>query len=875
MEEDVSTDLLERALGNPPFPWQRRLLARFLDGDLPAALDVPTGLGKTAVIGVWLVARAMGAKVPRRLVYVVDRRAVVDQATDEAEQLREVVEESVELKTGLALERRLPISTLRGQHVDNRDWLADPSSPAIILGTVDMIGSRLLFEGYGVSRKMRPYHAGLLGADSLIVLDEAHLVAPFERLIETIASGRDADARDLGPREHVPPLRIMSLSATGRAHGPGALVLGADDRANSVVEKRLTAIKRLVVRDAVEPKALPEALASEAWTLSQSGDRAVRCIVFCDRRDDARKVAELLRARAKKEGKPIENPELFVGGRRLYERAAAATWLRERGFFAGSDARPTLPTFVVATSAGEVGVDLDADQTVMDLVAWERMVQRLGRVNRRGEVHAKVVVVPAPTDERRALVDAARGVIDELPLGPDGARDASPGALVALKARAVEDDALAARIAAASTPPVLHPPLTRAVVEAWSMTSLEVHSGRPEVAPWVRGWVEDEEPQTTIVWRDALPLRDAPDGRKRLLGPTELESFLEGAGAELIEKLETETWRAVEWLAERIDAVSERKADESSDALRRGDVVAVIVEGEREPRELVGASLDKRQRDDLTRELVGAVLIVDARLGGLAAGLLDGTSAEARDVTNIDEARVPVRVSRVTDPAARSGDAKKWRVEARIPVARNEQEETAWLLIESRIAEAAESEEGRSTSARAQGLDEHEEWTEREAERLATRLGLSAAHREVLCAAARLHDEGKKAKRWQRAFGAPESEILAKTTGRPNVRLLDGYRHELGSLPHAEKHERVKALDEPLRELCLHLIAAHHGNARPVIRTDGAEEPPTRLMERAREIALRFARLEKEWGPWGLAWWEAVLRAADQQASRKNDERGE
>lgn len=56
-----------------------------------------------------------------------------------------------DLKTALGLgDRSLPISTLRGQFVDNRDWLADPAAPAIVVGTVDMIGSRLLFMGYGV-----------------------------------------------------------------------------------------------------------------------------------------------------------------------------------------------------------------------------------------------------------------------------------------------------------------------------------------------------------------------------------------------------------------------------------------------------------------------------------------------------------------------------------------------------------------------------------------------------------------------------------------------------------------------------------------------------------------------------------------------------
>lgn len=73
----------------------------------------------------------------------------------------------------------------------------------------------------------------------------------------------------------------------------------------------------------------------------------------------------------------------------------------------------------------------------------------------------------------------------------------------------------------------------------------------------------------------------------------------------------------------------------------------------------------------------------------------------------------------------------------------------------------------------------------------------------------------------------------------------------------------------------LHLIAAHHGFARPVIGTRGCEDkPPSVLEAKAAEIALRFACLQAKWGPWGLAWWEALLRAADQQASRENEARG-
>jgi CRISPR-associated endonuclease/helicase Cas3 len=148
-----------------------------------------------------------------------------------------------------------------------------------------------------------------------------------------------------------------------------------------------------------------------------------------------------------------------------------------------------------------------------------------------------------------------------------------------------------------------------------------------------------------------------------------------------------------------------------------------------------------------------------------------------------------------------------------------------------------------------------------------------------LALAASLHDEGKRAPRWQRAFRAPREKddggadkVFAKTRGPINPAILDGYRHEFGSLPYLEKNAGFEALPEDWRDLVLHLVAAHHGQARPLIRTQSCEDaPPSALEERARNVALRFARLQNRWGPWGLAWWEALLRAADQQASREND----
>jgi len=77
-----------------PLRWQCRLFERMQSGEIPRVCDLPTGLGETSVIPIWLVAlanQAQGGSVtlPRRLVYIVNRQTVVDQATPEAKRPRQ------------------------------------------------------------------------------------------------------------------------------------------------------------------------------------------------------------------------------------------------------------------------------------------------------------------------------------------------------------------------------------------------------------------------------------------------------------------------------------------------------------------------------------------------------------------------------------------------------------------------------------------------------------------------------------------------------------------------------------------------------------------------------------------------------------------
>jgi CRISPR-associated endonuclease/helicase Cas3 len=575
--------------------------------------------------------------------------------------------------------------------------------------------------------------------------------------------------------------------------------------------------------------------------------------------------------------------------------------------------------------AGEVGIDLDADHLVGDLVTWERMVQRLGRVNRRGDGDATIVVVkqpdPKPTKvEENALkkpqterekkdlkviaayeakLEKARSLSKPFELLPKDERgiDVSPAALRDLKlstqpnpADAEDDKLRAARRATlerATSEVPLRPALSRPVVDAWAMTSLPEHTGRPKIQPWLRGWVEDE-PQTTVVWRRHLPLERGERETPRKV----IHDFFDAAPPHTSEMLETETRQVVAWLKKRAEAIAKNQSNPKKAAagsppptLPPLEPFAIILDGDGE---MLGLPMtvsvllatldDKKDRELLERRLADSTLVVDARFAGLSAdGLLDDLEVEAPQTLDADKDWLPpingepaIRFRVCTSDHIPQASVGGWRHRLRVPLERSDEGEPQWwLIVEKWRNDSATADDGASSAL--QTLARHQEAAVLKAKAISERLSLPESYAKMLEVAARLHDEGKRSENWQKAFRAPAAGgPFAKTPGPINQTLLDGYRHEFGSLPALAGDDEFKSFpNEELRDLALHLVAAHHGFARPLIGSAGcADAPPSLLEERAREAALRFVRLQRRWGPWGLAWWESLLRAADQQASR-------
>ena len=192
-----SFDTVFRELtGHAPREYQVRLARRLLEGRPPTVIEVPTGMGKTlAVMPAWLYALAADLEQVReqggtrriwlRLHLVVDRRAVVDTAFTAAGHLRDGLASPTSpavswlagaLRTGVGPSRSpLEVLRLRGGLEDRPEHTRFPACPTIVLGTLDMTVSRLLFRGYQLSARRRSIDAALTGTDSLWVLDEAHL----------------------------------------------------------------------------------------------------------------------------------------------------------------------------------------------------------------------------------------------------------------------------------------------------------------------------------------------------------------------------------------------------------------------------------------------------------------------------------------------------------------------------------------------------------------------------------------------------------------------------------------------------------------------------------------------------------------------------
>lgn len=911
-----------------PFPWQQRLTTQVLSrGIWPKVIDLPTGTGKTAVLDTAVfVLAALPAIFPRRIVFVIDRRIVVDQVYKRAQQIQDrieaghspILQKVRDRLRALSGGKPLGIAALRGGIPIDNEWTHRPDQPWVMVSTIDQFGSRLLFRGYGVTPGMRPIHAGLAGNDCLVILDEVHLSVPFA---ETLAQVAELNTGTL-PRR----FGVVEMSATPSDEFAERFTLDpvADLSECEELRCRVKAVKRAELVDVGSHGELPSVVAKLIKTInnSQPDGRICSVGVVVNRVRVARETHQALVEAGYKSYlitgrmRPLDRIEII-------DRIAPAV-------DPDSEQRPDSLTVVVATQAIEVGADFSFDALITECAAVDSLRQRFGRLDRRGRYFArtgvsahawiigpKTVVTSSKPDP--IYGDSTKITWKELKRrAKKGPVDVSPCSLMDFPNGAIAPKASA-------------PLLLNTYMDAWTQTNPEPIV-QPSVEWFLHGIDQDRAatPDVSILWRFDMTsevLRQVPPRQAEFL-----QVPIDAAKSWLSNCEEVDVTDITQMRIEGNYSYSSSLGNAEGNGCLRWEGFGKIPD-------YVGV-------DEIRP---GDILIVDPNRGGLNAGTWDPSSTTpVTDLGDVGQVAYGRKATMRLDPRLLNSisiplpaDEVDSNFPARIRISRwmkqwvadsdnlpdwvyktigrlgsnfdytavglnDESSGNGYYILTARnadtehpVVEAATmdgSDESGSFIGTGVTLARHLDGVGIRAGNIAERLGLEPGFVNDLRLAGRLHDLGKVDSRFQEQLVGGDlvalemhNEPLAKSLPgvRRTWRYPTGMRHEVASVAMILSNVEVLSVAND-KDLVLHLVGTHHGWGRPLLPIIEDPEPQILTYEfdghamtansdleessLALEMADRFWRLVGRYGYHGLAWLEAILRLADHQQSARESE---
>lgn len=542
--------------GSAPYEWQCLAATH----GLPDVLSVPTGLGKTEIVLAWAWRLLMDRRLePLHLIYCLPMRSLVTQT---AQRLKIYFD---------ALNAKNPkidvaVHQLMGGAIDD-EWVGHPDKPWVLVGTQDQLLSRALNRGYAMSRFEWPVHFGLLNNDCRWLIDEVQLMGPGLWTTSQL---------DWMRRKRFPSLKpclttwmsatvgTSFLSTTDRVRDAfaepsneqiafeGKLKIALDGDAGL---NWWRAAKRPLAwwqPDASAPKpgggrkrraTKPVTVTPDVIAGSVKAKHVARTLtlVICNTVDMARAVFGALSS--------INHKVLLTSRFRREDRAQHEERLidfdtkRKNGSLPKND--PGL--ICVSTQVVEAGVDISAHRLFTELAPWPSMLQRLGRLNRRGDdqdARAWVWETPKEGGNKKrerigpyeaADIDCAKKLVEAfVPLSQDKAFSEAIARLNTDNQKEVTE-ALQPRLS----------PLPRALdVHGLFSTERDVHGGFTDVSAFVRG--TDPDLDVTVFWRDWSG--DSPPRGDDLDGPL-LEPAKEGCPVSFVRVQKMlESSKAKAWL---------------------------------------------------------------------------------------------------------------------------------------------------------------------------------------------------------------------------------------------------------------------------------------------------------------------------------------
>lgn len=426
-------------MGLSPHPWQLALAAH--DKCTDRLIRIPTGFGKTlGVLCAWLHHRVDCAnhEWPARLVWCLPMRVLAEQIKHEIGQVldrRGLLWDGIEDHNG-----KVGVHVLMGG-VGHDDWHLHPEHPAVLIGTQDMLLSRALNRGYASPRARRPMEFGLLNQDCLWVMDEVQLMDVGLATSGQLQAFRNQDERS---GKSLRPSRTWWMSATLQ---PEWLALSPETRdlAASLTgnQFRIAPEQRTgLLWDGVTKPCHLIPLADASELAQRVAQRHIACGSGAN--GPTLVVVNTVRTALDVHSQLSQHPDLTGADLRLvhsrFRPVERAAWRDQ--FLTRPACAPGTNRIIVATQVIEAGVDISAGLLITELAPWTSLVQRFGRAARWGGSAEIDVIDFQHSSDKAALpyalaeLDAARTALTLLegvaPLQLEAFEEAHPELLAQL-----------------------------------------------------------------------------------------------------------------------------------------------------------------------------------------------------------------------------------------------------------------------------------------------------------------------------------------------------------------------------------------------------------------------------------------------------------
>ena len=810
-----------------PYSYQQALAEQ----DWPDVLIAPTGLGKTAAVVLswaWKHVSVDQHKAPRRLAYCLPMRTLVDQTEKNIKKwLKRLLEANPDWKPRLP-DPNTDIHILMGG-VDETPWFKKPEKTAILIGTQEMLLSRALMRGYAMNRFRWPVDFALLHNDTQWVFDEVQLMR----------SGLATSAQLEGfRRKFLTEVPAQSLWTSATLHPEWLKTVDfhehpktwkvphdfPEDQNSSRIRRLIDAPKPITKSQLTlsstkkeELSNYAEALASETVSMHEKNHLTLLVVNTVAR-------AQEVHAAIQKKGFSPDRLALVHSRFRPADRRTQMKKLPEPG--------EEKDLIVVATQAIEAGVDFSAAAMLTELASTSSIVQRLGRVNRYGELNnrgggkVRWVDIAGKDDKDTEILSAPY----------------SPQELEICRERiAVLNDARSSYL----PPPKPDDCISQSVVRSKDLNDLydtdpDLTGFDVDISPYIR---DSEDTDIRVFWRD-LSNQQQEQGM-----PNRDELCAIPIG------------RCAKWLKSK-------------------KIKAFCLDPQARSNKNRPTAWTPFPRND--SPWPGLVLMLDKKTGGYTAET--GFNPDSRMVVE--------------------------------PVHSQKQQNI--------ICDEANDADTDSESKRFVKLHDHLIHVTAEAISLCDTLNIESDRKKLISTAACWHDVGKAHQAFQERMSTDDDKLrprpkhlLAKAPYYDRGKGRPYFRHELASaLAYLSQADWSRDAD-----LVAYLIAAHHGKVRMNLRALPAEKPAKteEMKENGQLKPLRFARgvregdnipsvkingktlwtggqltlslmelgehpitgsswverthcLLSEYGPFRLAWLEAILRVADWRASAKEEE---